>query len=48
MPETATQELEYAELDVQRLPLKDVTPHPDNPRIHSPEEIKAIQEVYIC
>lgn len=46
MPETATQELEYAELEIQRLPLKDISPHPDNPRIHSPEQIAAIQESY--
>ena len=38
--------LEVALLETERLPLSAVTPHPDNPRIHSPEQIKAIQESY--
>jgi DNA modification methylase len=44
--ETATPSLEVAELDIQRLPLSDVSPHPKNARIHTPEQIKAIQESY--
>jgi hypothetical protein len=38
--------IEVAELETERLPLSDVSPHPDNPRIHTPEQIKAIQESY--
>ncbi len=39
--------LAIAELETQRLPLSEVTPHPDNPRIHSPEQIKAIEQSLI-
>jgi len=35
--------LEVAELDLQRLPLSEVTKHPDNPRVHSLEQIKALK-----
>lgn len=35
--------LEIAELETQRLPLSQVSPHPDNPRIHSPEQIEALK-----
>ncbi len=42
--ETATHTLEVAELDLERLPLSEVTPHPKNPNIHSEEQIQAIME----
>jgi DNA modification methylase len=38
--------LEVAELDLERLPLPDVSPHPMNARVHTKEQIKAIQESY--
>lgn len=42
-PENTMQAMEIAELETERLPLSEVTPHPDNPRIHSPEQIKTIR-----
>ena len=36
--------LEVAELEIERLPLSDVSPHSMNPRQHSPEQIKAIEQ----
>ncbi len=44
--ENTTATMEIAELQTQRLPLSEVEPHPDNPRIHPPEQITAIQESY--
>lgn len=35
--QTAVHDLEVAELTIERLPLSEVTPHPDNPRIHTEE-----------
>lgn len=43
---TAPPSLEVAELETERLPLSEVTPHPQNARIHTEEQIKAIQESY--
>jgi DNA modification methylase len=43
----AIDSMEVAELETERLPLSDVSPHPDNPRIHSPEQIKAIEQSLI-
>jgi hypothetical protein len=45
--ETAPQTLEVAELDLERLPLSEVSPHEANPRLHSPEQIKAIEQSLI-
>lgn len=42
-PGNTTQTMEIAELDTQRLPLSDVAPHPQNPRIHSDRQIKELQ-----
>lgn len=42
MQEIAAKTLPVAELETERLQLSDVLPHPDNPRIHSPEQIEAI------
>lgn len=36
--------LEVAELDIQRLPLSEITLHPKNPNIHPEEQIQAIME----
>jgi len=44
---TGDKSLEVAELDIERLPLSEVSPHPDNPRLHSPEQIKAIEQSLI-
>lgn len=42
--ETATTEsLPIAKLDLKQLPLSEIFPHPDNPRIHPPEQIKELQ-----
>lgn len=41
---TAIPALEVAALETERLPLSDVTPHEANPRLHSPEQIKAIEQ----
>jgi hypothetical protein len=44
LSETITAEsLEVAELETERLPLSDVSPHPSNARIHTPEQIEAIK-----
>lgn len=44
MSSEAAQSLEVAELETERLPLSDVSPHSQNPRQHSPEQIKAIEK----
>lgn len=44
MQEIAAKTLLVAELETERLPLSDVLPHPDNPRIHSPEQVTAIKK----
>ncbi len=41
---TASPTLEVATLDIQRLSLSEVTPHSQNPRIHTEEQIQAIME----
>jgi hypothetical protein len=38
--------LEVAVLETERLPLSEVSPHPMNARVHTEEQIKAIQESY--
>lgn len=42
--ETATYTLEVAELPLVRLPLSEVTPRSQNPRIYSPEQTQDLQE----
>ncbi len=41
---TAVHNLEVAELEIERLPLSEVTPHSKNPNIHTEEQIQAIME----
>jgi len=41
--EKTAQTMEIAELETQRLPLSDVSPHPQNPRIHNDRQIEELQ-----
>ena len=41
---TDAHDLEVVKLDLLTLPLSAVSPHPDNPRIHTEEQIEALME----